>query len=76
MPLFKEPPFDPKREADHAHARINGIGSRHNVSPSPYLLPIAGAIIAIGVAVYALSRPSVADRLHQTHPRELEVELD
>lgn len=76
MPLFKEPPFDPKREADHAHARINGIGSRHNVSPSPYLLPIAGAIIAIGVAVYALSRPSVADRLQQTHPRELEVELD
>jgi hypothetical protein len=76
MPLFKEPPHDPKREADHAHARINGFGSRHNVSPSPYLIPIAGAIVAIGVALYALSRPSVAERLQQTPARELEVELE
>jgi hypothetical protein len=76
MPLFKEPGFDPKREADHARARISGQGSRHNVSFAPYLIPILGAILAIGVAIHALSRPSVVDHLRQTTPRTLEIDLE
>lgn len=76
MPLFKEPGFDPKREADHAQARVLGQGRRYNVSFAPYLIPILGALIAIGVALHAISRPSVADHLRETTPRTLEVELE
>jgi hypothetical protein len=78
MPLFKEPPFDPKREADHATVRLQGHGTRYNVTPSPYLVPLVGAIIAIAVAAYGLSRPSVSERLRKTPPppHTLEVELE
>jgi hypothetical protein len=78
MALFKEPPFDPKREADHANARLQGHGTRYNVTPSPYLVPLVGALIAIAVAAYGLSRPTVSERLQKATPppHTLEVELE
>lgn len=76
MPLFKEPDFDPKRLADQARARVSGHGERHNVSPTAYAIPIVGAIIAILVAAYALTRPSVTERLQRRTPTLLEVDLE
>lgn len=76
MPLFKEPEFDPERQADQARARVDGHGERHNVSPAAYAIPIAGAVIAILVAAYALTRPSVTERLQRRAPTMLEVELE
>lgn len=76
MPLFKEPDFDPERQADQARARIDGHGARHNVSPSAFTIPIAGALLAIVVAAYALTRPSVTERLQHRAPTVLEVELE
>lgn len=77
MPLFKEPNFDPRRQADQARARIDGHGSRHNVSPSAFVVPIVGAVLALLVAAYALTRTSLADRLrNDASPKVLEVELE
>jgi hypothetical protein len=78
MPLFKEPDFDPKRMADHAQARISGHGDRHNVMLTAFLVPLIGALVAIVVAAYALTRPGVAERLRQRPepPTTLEVDLE
>jgi hypothetical protein len=77
MPLFKEPTFDAKADADRARARISGRLGRHNVQPSNYVIPIVGAILAIVFTIYALTRPSVKDHLDAPRaPRTLEVELE
>lgn len=78
MPLFKEPDYDPKQLADHARARLSGHGERHNVTASAFVVPLVGALLAILVAAYALTRPGVAERLrHSTEaPTILEVDLE
>jgi hypothetical protein len=78
MALFKEPDFDPKQLADHAEARVSGHGERHNVAAAAFVVPLLGALLAVLVAAYALTRPGVAERLRQ--PAEVdhtfEVELE
>lgn len=78
MALFKEHNVDPKQLLDHAEARVAGHGDRHNLSPLAYLIPLLGAVAAILIAAYALTRPGVAERLRQqaAPPRTLEVELE
>lgn len=78
MALFKEPNFDPKRMADLAEARLRGHGERHNVAAASFVVPLVGAVLAILVAAYALTRPGVAERLRQRPqpPTTLEVELE
>jgi hypothetical protein len=78
MGLFKEPHFDRKQLADHAQARVSGHGERHNVSVAAFVVPLIGALLAILVAAYALTRPSVAERLEQPEapPATLEVDLE
>lgn len=78
MPLFKEPRFDPKQLADHAEARVSGHGERYNVNVGGFIVPLLGALIAIVVAAYALTRPGVAQRLREKPPpaTTLEVELE
>lgn len=78
MPLFKEPDFDPKQLADHAQARVSGHGERHNVAAGAFVVPLAGALLAVIVAAYALTRPGVAERLRERPKPDntLEVELE
>jgi hypothetical protein len=77
MSLFREPKFDTKAEADHARARIEGRLGSHNVHPANYALPLLGAILAIVFTVYALTRPSVKDKLNTKPSLEtLEIELE
>jgi len=78
MPLFKEPDFDPKQLTDQAEARVSGHGERHNVSAAAFVVPLLGALVAIVVAAYALTRPSVAERLREKPrpPATLEVDLE
>lgn len=78
MPLFKEPDFDPKQLADQAKARVSGFGERHNVSAGAFVVPLFGALLAIVVAAYALTRPSVTERLQDAPqaPTILEIDLE
>ena len=77
MPLFREPKFDAKAESDHACARVNARAGRHNVHLSNFAVPIVGAILAILFTIYALSRPSIMERLHAPPaPKILEIDLE
>lgn len=77
MALFKEPPADPKRDAHRAHLLVHGRGPRYNIQGAPFVVPIVGALFAIAVAAYALSRPSVIELLRgRDEPQWLEIDLE
>ena len=79
MGLFAEPKFDRKAEADQAFLRISRRAGGHNLTAFSYVVPLGLALFAVLFAAYALTRPSVAEKLqHQTPavPTTLEVDLE